>query len=62
MPARFLSLPELAEHLQVTPDWLRDAVAREGFPCAADAGEDALFDLELVREWLRRPLPSWDES
>ena len=62
MPARLMSLPELAEHLLVTPEWLREAVLRDDFPCAVDAGADALFDLEAVRAWLRRPLPSWDES
>ncbi len=61
MPA-LLTLPELAAHLEVTPEWLREAMAQDDFPCAADAGEDALFDLERVRAWLRRPLASWDES
>ena len=57
---RLLSLPEVAEHLQVTPEWLREAVATEGLPCAVDAGDDALFDLEAVRAWLRRPDPYGD--
>ncbi len=59
---RLLSLPEVAEHLQVTHEWLRDAVATDGLPCAVDAGDDALFDLEAVRAWLRRPDPYGDET
>ncbi|MDQ3630511.1 MAG: helix-turn-helix domain-containing protein [Actinomycetota bacterium] len=59
---RLLSAPELADHLQVTPEWLRAAVAAEGFPCALNAGDDALFDLEAVRAWLRRPDPYGDET
>lgn len=55
-------LPEVADHLLVTPEWLRAAVATEGFPCAFDAGDDALFDLEAVRAWLRRPNPYGDET
>lgn len=59
---RVLSLPEVAEHLHVTPEWLRDAVARDGFPCTVDTGADALFDLEEVRAWLRRPDSCGDET
>jgi predicted DNA-binding transcriptional regulator AlpA len=57
-----LSLPEVADHLQVTPEWLRAVIATEGFPCAVDTGDDALFDLAAIQAWLRRPDPFGDET
>ena len=59
---RLLCLPEVADHLQVTHEWLRIAVATTDFPCAVDTGDDALFDLEDVQAWLRRPDPFGDET
>lgn len=59
---RLLSLEEIAQYLAVTDGWLRHAMAHEGFPCAVDAGDDVLFDLDEVRAWLRRPDPHGDET
>jgi hypothetical protein len=54
---------EIAEWLDVSPEWLAHAIARDALPVLGytSAGEPVVVAGE-VRAWLRRPDPHGDET